>query len=261
MVYGLLGLKTHSKLALVVRRESDSLRRYVHIGTGNYNPTTARIYTDLGFFTANEQIGADATDLFNYLTGFSRQTEYRRLIVAPVNLRERMIEMIEREISNQKAGQEARIIIKVNSLTDTKMIRELYKASQAGVQIDLIVRGICALRPGVAGLSDTITVTSIVGRFLEHSRIFYFANGGDEDVYIGSADWMLRNLSRRVELLTPIDDTRLKKQLKEVLDLCLSDNVKARRLLPDGLYERIIAPDNEEKIDSQARFVSLYSMG
>ncbi len=261
VVYGLLGLKTHSKLALVVRRETDTLRRYVHIGTGNYNPTTARIYTDMGLFTANEQIGADATDLFNYLTGFSRQTEYRRLLVAPVNLRERIIELIEREIANQKEGRDARMIIKVNSLTDTKMIRELYKASQAGVGIDLIVRGICALRPGVPGLSDNITVTSIVGRFLEHSRIFYFANGGDEDVYIGSADWMMRNLNRRVELVTPIDDPRLKKQLKEALELCLSDNVKARRLLPEGSYERITPPDGEESIDSQARFVSLYSMG
>ncbi|HJQ71650.1 MAG TPA: polyphosphate kinase 1 [Blastocatellia bacterium] len=261
VVYGLLGLKTHSKLALVVRREADSLRRYVHIGTGNYNPTTARIYTDIGLFTSNEQIGADATDLFNYLTGFSRQTEYRRLLVAPVNLRERMIALIEREISNHREGRAARIIAKVNSLTDTKIIRELYKASQAGVPIDLIVRGICALRPGVPGLSDTVTVTSIVGRFLEHSRIFYFANGGDEDVYIGSADWMMRNLDRRVELVTPIDDPRLKKHLKEVLDLCLGDNVKARRLQPEGSYERVTPADGEERLDSQARFLSLYSMG
>ncbi|HET8677579.1 MAG TPA: polyphosphate kinase 1, partial [Blastocatellia bacterium] len=261
VVYGMLGLKTHSKLALVVRREADSLRRYVHIGTGNYNPTTARIYTDMGLFTSNEQIGADATDLYNYLTGFSRQTEYRRLLVAPVNLRQRMIALIEREISNHKDGRAARIITKVNSLTDTKIIRELYKASQAGVPVDLIVRGICALRPGVPGLSDTITVTSIVGRFLEHSRIFYFSNAGDEDVYIGSADWMMRNLDRRVELVTPIDDPRLKKHLKEVLDLCLRDNVKARRLLPEGSYERVIPGDGEETLDSQARFVSLYSMG
>ncbi|HEX5735151.1 MAG TPA: polyphosphate kinase 1 [Blastocatellia bacterium] len=261
VVYGLLGLKTHSKLALVVRREADSLRRYVHIGTGNYNPATARIYTDMGLFTSDEQIGADATDLFNYLTGFSRQTEYRKLLVAPVNLRERMIALIEREISNHKDGRAARIIAKVNSLTDTKIIRELYKASQAGVPIDLMVRGICALRPGVPGLSDTITVTSIVGRFLEHSRIFYFSNGGDEDVYIGSADWMMRNLDRRVELVTPIDDPRLKKHMKEVLDLCLGDNVKSRRLLPEGSYERVTPADGEEALDSQARFLSLYSMG
>jgi polyphosphate kinase len=261
VVYGLIGLKTHSKLALVVRREADSLRRYVHIGTGNYNPATARIYTDMGLFTANDQIGADATDLFNYLTGFSRQTEYRRLLVAPVNLRNRMIALIEREIAHHKEGKQARIIVKINSLTDTKIIRELYKASQSGVPIDLIVRGICALRPGVPGLSDTISVTSIVGRFLEHSRIFYFANGGEEDVYIGSADWMMRNLDRRVELVTPIDDARLKKHLKEVLDLCLSDNVKARRLLPEGTYERVMPGEGEETLDSQARLVSLYSMG
>lgn len=261
VVYGLIGLKTHSKLALVVRREADSLRRYLHIGTGNYNPATARIYTDMGLFTANDQIGADATDLFNYLTGFSRQTEYRRLLVAPVNLRERMIALIEREIANHREGKQARIIVKINSLTDTKIIRELYKASQSGVPIELIVRGICALRPGVPGLSDTISVTSIVGRFLEHSRIFYFANGGDEDVYIGSADWMMRNLDRRVELVTPIDDSRLRKHLKEVLDLCLSDNVKARRLLPEGTYERVTPNEGEERLDSQARLVSLYSMG
>jgi polyphosphate kinase len=261
VVYGLLGLKTHSKLALVVRREADSLRRYVHIGTGNYNPATAKVYTDLGLFTANDQIGADATDLFNYLTGFSRQTEYRRLLVAPVNLRQRLIALIEREIANHREGKPARIIGKINSLTDTKIIRELYKASQSGVPIDLIVRGICSLRPGVPGLSETITVTSIVGRFLEHSRIFYFANGGDEDLYIGSADWMLRNLDRRVELVAPIDESRLKKHLKEVLDICLSDNVKARRLLPEGLYERVLPGEGEETLDSQARFLSLYSMG
>ena len=231
VVYGLLGLKTHCKLALVVRREADTLRRYVHIGTGNYNPTTARIYTDLGLFTSNPQIGADATELFNYLTGFSRQTEYRRLIVAPVNMRDRLIGFIEREMEHHKAGRPARIIAKINSLTDTKIIRKLYEASQTGVPIDLIVRGVCSLRPGVPGMSDTIDVISIVGRFLEHSRILYFANGGEEDIYIGSADWMLRNIDRRVELLAPIEDPRLKKHLKEeVLDLCLRDNVKARRL-------------------------------
>src|SRR5215216_698218 len=179
VVYGVLGLKTHCKVALVVRRESGFLVRYLHLGTGNYNPSTARIYTDIGLFTANEQIGADATDLFNYLTGFSRQTDYRRLLVAPVNMRARMIALIEREIANHKAGKPARIIAKINSLTDTKIIRSLYGASQEGVPIDLIVRGVCTLRPGVPGLSDTINVTSIVGRFLEHSRIFYFANGGE----------------------------------------------------------------------------------
>ncbi|HSB11633.1 MAG TPA: polyphosphate kinase 1, partial [Blastocatellia bacterium] len=229
VVYGLLGLKTHCKLALVVRREGATLRRYVHIGTGNYNPTTARIYTDLGLFTADDHFGADATELFNYLTGFSKQTQYRRLLIAPVNLRDQISALIDRETEHQKAGRPSRIIAKINSLTDTKVIRALYGASQEGVPIDLIVRGVCALRPGVPGLSDTITVTSIVGRFLEHSRIFYFLNGGEEDIYIGSADWMQRNLDRRVELVAPIEDPRLKKHLKdEVLDVCLRDNVKAR---------------------------------
>jgi polyphosphate kinase len=260
VVYGLLGLKTHCKLALVVRREADTLRRYVHIGTGNYNPTTARIYTDMGLFTSNPQIGADATELFNYLTGFSRQTEYRRLIVAPVNMRDRLLGFIEREMEHHKAGRPARIIAKINSLTDTKIIRKLYEASQTGVPIDLIVRGVCSLRPGVPGMSDTIDVISIVGRFLEHSRILYFANGGEEDIYIGSADWMLRNIDRRVELLAPIEDARLKKHLKEeVLDLCLRDNVKARRLLLNGNYQRVPCPDGNERIDSQSRFMNLYS--
>jgi polyphosphate kinase len=260
VVYGLLGLKTHCKLALVVRREGDSLRRYVHIGTGNYNPNTARIYTDMGLFTADEHFGADATELFNYLTGYSKQIEYRRLLVAPVNMRERVTNMIEREIEHHKDGRPARIIAKINSLTDTKLVRALYEASQEGVPIDLIVRGVCALRPGVPGLSDTIKVTSIVGRFLEHSRIFYFLNGGEEDIYIGSADWMQRNLDRRVELLAPIEDPRLKKHLKEeVLDICLRDNVKARRLQPDGSYERVRSAEGEESVDSQSHFANYYT--
>jgi polyphosphate kinase len=260
VVYGLIGLKTHCKLALVVRREAGTLRRYVHIGTGNYNPGTARIYTDLGLFSADEHFGADATELFNYLTGFSKQTEYRRLLVAPVSLRDRMTAMIELEIEHQKNKQPARIIAKINSLTDTKIIRKLYEASQEGVPIDLLVRGVCTLRPGVPGLSDTITVTSIVGRFLEHSRIFYFLNGGEEDIYIGSADWMQRNLDRRVELVAPIEDPRIKKHLKEeVLDVCLRDNVKARRLGPDGSYERVRPRGGDETVDSQSHFIAYYS--
>ncbi|MFY9607499.1 MAG: polyphosphate kinase 1 [Blastocatellia bacterium] len=260
VVYGLLGLKTHCKLALVVRREAGALRRYLHIGTGNYNPTTARIYTDLGLFTSNDQIGSDASELFNYLTGFSRQTQYRRLLVAPVNLREQTSALIEREIEHEKAGRPARIIIKINSLTDTKIIRELYEASQAGVTIDLIVRGVCSLRPGVPGLSDKITVRSIVGRFLEHTRIYYFENGGDPSVYIGSADWMQRNLDRRVELVAPIEDPRLKKRLKEdILDVCLRDNVKARVLLPDGTYGRVVAGEDEERVDTQSRLMRSYA--
>ncbi|HWO00729.1 MAG TPA: polyphosphate kinase 1 [Blastocatellia bacterium] len=260
VVYGLLGLKTHCKLALVVRREAGALRRYLHIGTGNYNPSTAKIYTDLGLFTANDHIGSDASELFNYLTGFSRQTRYRRLLVAPVNLREQTSALIEREVEHHKAGRPARIIAKLNSLTDTKIIRELYEASQAGVPIDLIVRGVCSLRPGVPGLSDKITVRSIVGRFLEHTRIYYFENGGDADVSIGSADWMQRNLDRRVELVTPIEDPRLKKRLKEdILDTCLHDNVKARLLLPSGAYERVVALEGEERVDTQSRFLSSYA--
>jgi polyphosphate kinase len=256
VVYGLIGLKTHCKLALVVRREADSLRRYVHIGTGNYNPATARIYTDLGLFTADEHFGADATELFNYLTGFSKQTEYRRLLVAPVNLREKMTALIRREVEHRKNNRPARIIVKINSLTDTKIIRALYEASQEGVPIDLLVRGVCTLRPGVPGLSETITVTSIVGRFLEHSRIFYFLNAGEEDIYIGSADWMQRNLDRRVELVAPIEDPRLKKHLKEeVLDVYMRDNVKARRLLPDGSYERVRAGDGEQPLNSQTHLI------
>jgi len=262
VVYGMIGLKTHCKLALVVRREAGSLRRYLHVGTGNYNPATARIYTDVGLLTADPDFGADASELFNYLTGFSHQTEYRRLLVAPVNLRERVTALVEREIENQKTGRPSRIIAKINSLTDTKLIRTLYQASQAGVPIDLVVRGVCTLRPGVPGLSDTITVTSIVGRFLEHSRIFYFLNAGEEEVYIGSADWMQRNLDRRVELLAPISDPRLRKHLKEeVLDVCLKDNVKARRLLADGSYERIRAAKGEEAIDSQSYFTSSSNEG
>ena len=259
VVYGLIGLKTHCKLALVVRREAGSLRRYLHVGTGNYNPATARIYTDIGLFTADADFGADASELFNYLTGFSHQTEYRRLLVAPVNLRERVTALIEREIEHQRSGKPARIVAKINSLTDTKLIRTLYEASQAGVPIDLVVRGVCTLRPGVPGLSDTIAVTSIVGRFLEHSRIFYFLNGGEEEIYIGSADWMQRNLDRRVELLAPIGDSQLRKHLKEeVLEVCLRDNVKARRLLADGTYERIRAAKGEEAVDSQSHFISYY---
>jgi polyphosphate kinase len=255
VVYGMVGLKTHCKVALVIRREGGSLRRYIHLATGNYNPTTSRIYTDLGLFTVDESIGADVTDLFNYLTGYSRQSMYRRLLVAPVNLRDRMTALIEREAEHHQAGRPARIIAKINSLTDLSIIRALYDASQAGVPIDLLIRGICTLRPGVPGLSDTITVKSIVGRFLEHSRIFYFANGGAGDVYIGSADWMLRNLDRRVEVVTPIRDPKLKAYVKdEILDAYLRDNVKARRLRSDGTYERLQPADGDEPLDCQAHF-------
>ena len=255
VVYGMLGLKTHSKLALIVRQEGDALRRYVHVATGNYNPTTSRIYTDIGILTADEEIGEDATNVFNYLTGYSSYTKYHCLLVAPVNMRERMTAMIEREAEHARAGRPARIIAKCNSLTDVQIIRALYAAGQAGVKIDLIVRGVCMLRPGVEGVSENVSVRSIVGRFLEHSRIFYFANGGDEEVYIGSADWMYRNLNRRVEVVTPVKDAKLRKYLKEtVLDTYLRDNVKARVLREDGSYERVEPQPGEERVSSQDYF-------
>jgi polyphosphate kinase len=256
VIYGLVGLKTHCKLTLVIRTEGDHLRQYMHIATGNYNPITSGFYTDFGLFTADDEIGADATDLFNYLTGFSRQKVYRRLMVAPANLRESMLGLISRETAHARNGRPARIIVKINRLADTKIIRALYEASQAGVQIDLIVRGICMLKPGVPGLSETISVRSIVGRFLEHSRVFYFRNGGDEEVYTGSADWMPRNFDRRVEVVTPVDDPHIRKYLlDEVLDIYLRDNVKARRLLSDGKYERILSVAGEEKINAQENFI------
>jgi polyphosphate kinase len=255
VVYGLVNLKTHSKVALVIRDEDHGLQTYVHIATGNYNPTTSKVYTDLGLLTANADIGDDATDLFNYLTGFSRPREYTHLMVAPVNLRERMLALIEREIDHAQAGREARITAKINRLTDLEIIDALYRASKAGVPIDLIVRGSCMLRPGVPGLSETVHVRSIVGQFLEHSRIFYFANGGNEDVYIGSADWMTRNLDRRVEVVTPILDVNLKRYLKDVvMGTYLKDNVKARVLRSDGLYERVPMAPGEAPFNSQLHF-------
>ncbi|MCI0661916.1 MAG: polyphosphate kinase 1 [Acidobacteria bacterium] len=247
VVYGLIGLKTHLKIALVVRQEKNALRRYVHLSTGNYNPVTSRVYTDIGFFTSDPDFGADASDLFNFLTGYSRQNRYRKLLVAPVSLRKSLTELIRREIIHQQAGRPSGITAKFNGFTDTGMIEELYAASREGVPIDLIVRGICCLRPGVPGMSETIRVASIVGRFLEHSRVYRFNNGGMEQFYLGSADLMNRNLDRRVEVLFPIEDEKLKERLtREVLEPSLSDNVKIRRLQSDGSYLR---PRNtDEKI-------------
>jgi polyphosphate kinase len=261
VVYGLVGLKTHAKLALVVRREKEKLQTYVHVSTGNYNPTTSNVYTDLGLLTADPEIGNDAIDLFNFLTGFSRRKEYGRLLVAPLNLRERMLALIRREAEHARAGRPAHIMAKVNRLTDLEIIDELYKASQAGVKIDLVVRGACMLRPGVSGLSETIHVRSIVGRFLEHSRIFYFANGGEDDVYIGSADWMARNLDRRVEVVAPVLDANLRRYLKEVvLEAYLRDNVKARVLNSDGAYERVAVSPGEAPFNSQLHFEGSISL-
>ena len=255
VVYGHVELKTHSKVALMVRQEEHGLQTYVHISTGNYNPTTSKLYTDLGLLTADPEIGDDASDLFNFMTGFSRQREYTRLLVAPVNLRAGMLRLIEREIEHSRQGRSARIAAKVNRLTDLEIIDALYRASQAGVKIDLVVRGSCMLRPGVRGLSETVHVRSIVGRFLEHSRIFYFANGGEEDVYIGSADWMARNLDRRVEVVTPVLDPQLKRYLNDViLASYLRDNVKARVLTADGNYEKVPMGPGEAPFNSQLHF-------
>ena len=255
VVYGHVGLKTHGKLTLVVRREEHGLQTYVHIATGNYNPTTSKMYTDLGLLTTDSEIGDDTTDVFNFLTGFSMQKEYSRLMVAPLNLRGRMLALIERETAHAEAGREAHITAKINRLTDLEIIEALYRASQAGVIIDLIVRGACMVRPGVNGLSQTIRVRSIVGRFLEHSRIFYFANGGEEEVYIGSADWMTRNLDRRVEVVAPVLDPQLRKYLKDtVLAAYLRDNVKARVLNAEGIYEPPELGAGEEPFNSQTYF-------
>ena len=255
VVYGLVGLKVHSKIALVVRREGDTMRRYVHLSTGNYNPTTARLYTDLSFFTADDQIGADATDLFNYVTGYSAKNEFRKLLVAPISLHQKVEELIRREISHAEHGGEARMILKMNGLEDLHIIRMLYQASQAGVQVDLLVRGICGLRPGIPGVSDNIRVTSIVGRFLEHSRIYYFLNGGHEEIYLGSADMMGRNLHHRVELLFPIENKRIMARLRDdILAKYLADNRNARHMLPDGSY--VWDKTAEPAVDSQAQFLA-----
>jgi len=257
VVYGLIGLKTHAKVALVVRREADGLRRYIHLGTGNYNATTARIYEDLCLLTCRPDIGADASDLFNSLTGYSRQNTYRKLLVAPTGMRQGMVERIEREIRMHEQQGNGRLIFKMNSLVDPEIIHILYRASQAGVSIDLIVRGICCLSPGVAGVSENIRVRGLVGRFLEHSRIFYFGNGGNEEIYLGSADMMQRNLDGRVETLFPIEDSVLRTAIREqVLDRILADTVNARELLPDGSYIHVQPEPGVPPFDSQAWFIS-----
>ncbi|MFB2894012.1 polyphosphate kinase 1 [Aerosakkonemataceae cyanobacterium BLCC-F50] len=259
VVYGLVGLKTHTKVVLVVRREENHIRRYVHIGTGNYNPKTAGLYTDLGLLSCREELGADLTDLFNYLTGYSRQRSYRSLLVAPVNLRDRMIALIHREIEHCQKGRSGRIVAKMNALVDPQIIAKLYEASRAGVKIDLIIRGICCLRPGLPDVSENIRVISIIGRFLEHSRIFYFQNGGQEEVYIGSADWMNRNLSRRVEAVTPVEDLNLAKDLQEILGIMLSDNRQAWELQSDGNYVQRRPADNLQEQSAQKTLMEMAS--
>jgi polyphosphate kinase len=259
VVYGLPGLKTHCKVTLVVRREEDGLRRYVHVATGNYNPKTATVYTDLGLLTCRPDFGADATDLFNYLTGYSRQSEYRRFLVAPVTLRRQLQAMIEREIVNQTPEQPGRIIAKMNSLVDQGLIRALYAASNAGVKIDLIVRGMCCLRPGEPGLSENIRVVSVVGRFLEHSRICYFRNGGDEELYFGSADWMPRNLDRRIEVVAPVPNPEMVRFIVDnVLQVYLEDNCQAWDLQPDGSYSRRRPSPGQRRKSAQTHLLNYY---
>ena len=256
VIYGLVGLKTHSKITLVVRKEEDGIRRYLHLATGNYNDVTAKIYTDLGLFTAKESFGEDASEFFNMLSGFSIPQSWRRLIPAPLWMKDYFIARIRREADNARAGKPARIIAKINSLVDEPIIKALYTASNAGVKIDLIVRGICCLRAGIPGMSENITVRSITGRFLEHSRIFYFYNEGHEDIYLASADWMPRNLNRRVELLFPIEDPDCRARVKEVLDVELADTVRASFLSADGTYHKLDLR-GKEKIDSQQRLIEL----
>jgi polyphosphate kinase len=258
VVYGLVGLKTHTKIILVVRREANQIRRYVHIGTGNYNAKTSRLYTDVGLFTVRPEIGADLTDLFNYLTGYSRQSAYRKLLVSPVNAREQFTGLIQQEMLNVQKGLTGRIVAKMNSLVDPATIAQLYAASQAGVKIDLIVRGMCCLRPGIAGLSENIKVVSIIGRFLEHSRIYYFFNGGDEQVLIGSADWMTRNLDRRVEAIVPVEDSDIAKDLHEILGIMLADNRQSWELQSNGSYLQRQAPTGGETISTHKIMMEMH---
>ena len=256
VIYGLIGLKVHSKIALVVRKEGNHIRRYLHLSTGNYNAVTAHLYEDLGYFIQDEALGQDGTDLFNFLTGYSEKRDYSKLLVAPINLRARLMALLDREMEHQRNGRPAHVILKTNALVDKPIIRRLYRASMAGVRIDLIVRGICCLKPGIPGISDNIKVISVVGRFLEHSRVYYFENGGNAEVYMGSADLMPRNLVNRVEVLFPMEEDRLIRYLRSVvLETYLRDNVKARLMQSDGTYER--ARSSKEAISTQDRLLAL----
>jgi len=246
VAYGLVGLKIHSKLCLVVREEEQGLKTYFHIGTGNYNPKTAGLYTDLGFFSCQDELGMDLMNLFNYLTGYSHQVEYNKLLVAPVNMRARFIDLIDAEIANATAERPARIIAKMNGLEDQALVKKLYEASKAGVQIDLLVRGNCRVRPNIPGVSENIRVVSVIGRFLEHSRIYYFENNGQPLYFMGSADWMRRNLDDRVEAVTPIEAPHLQQQIRQILQASLEDQKTAWDMLPDGRYRQIIQSEGEE---------------
>jgi polyphosphate kinase len=257
VVYGLVGLKTHCKIGMAVRQEEDGIRRYIHLATGNYNSVTSNIYEDIGLFTCDEAIGADASDLFNFLTGYSTQQHYRKLLIAPVNLHRRLEGLIEREMEHARNGENAHLILKANSIGDPQIIQLLQRASQAGVQVDLLVRGICCLRPGVKGISENIRVISVVGRFLEHSRIFYFLNGGQEEIYLGSADLMTRNLKHRVEVVFPLERSEHIRYLRDqVLELYLHDNLRAWKMNADGTYERMPSKRSKEPMDVQIQLMN-----
>jgi len=260
VVYGLPGLKTHCKACLIVRQETDGIRRYCHLATGNYNVRTAGVYEDIGLFTSRESFGEDLTDLFNLLTGYTRPRGFHHLLLAPGALRDGLIERIRREADHARAGRPGRIIAKMNSLVDRRLIEELYGASEAGVGIDLIVRGICCLRPEVAGLSENIRVISIVDHYLEHARIFCFENAGEPEYLLASADWMPRNLDRRVEIAFPVLDPHLQAQVREILEIQLADTVKARRILPDGSSVRV-RPEGEPALRSQQRLYEATGAG
>jgi polyphosphate kinase len=253
VVYGVVGLKVHAKLCMVVRREKDGIRRYMHLGTGNYNATTSRVYTDFGLFTCDRETGEDVANLFNFLTGYARIEQYQKLLVAPVTLRQGIIDRLDREISRHRSHGDGRLIFKMNALVDPVCIAALYRASQAGVNVELQVRGICCLRPGIQGLSENITVSAIVGRFLEHARIYYFHNGGDEEIFLGSADLMPRNLDRRVEVLFPVEDPAMRKAIISViLPVQLQDTVKTRLLKSDGTYERRVPDRDAQPLNAQS---------
>ncbi|MEK6686912.1 MAG: polyphosphate kinase 1, partial [Gemmatimonadota bacterium] len=256
--YGVAGLKTHAKTILVVRREGEGIRRYVHIGTGNYSARNARTYTDFGLFSAREELGADLTDLFNVLTGFATREQYRRIVVAPAGIRPWLLDRISREADHAKAGRPARILAKINALVDQEIILALYEASNAGVQVDLLVRGICCLRPGIAGASERIRVVSVIGRFLEHSRAWWFQNHGEEEVLISSADWMPRNLNRRIEVAVPLEDPAQRTLARGLMEVCLQDNRQAWDLLPNGNY-RQRHPGNQPERATHAWLLERYA--
>jgi polyphosphate kinase len=259
VVYGLVDLKVHCKVIMVVRREGEGIRRYIHLGTGNYNAVTSLIYEDMGLFTCDEAIASDITDLFNHLTGYSTKNDFRKLLVAPFNLRSGLEKLVRREIEHARAGQKAHLIFKVNAIVDPRFIELLYEASRAGVKIDLMVRSMCSLKPGIKGVSENVNVISIVGRYLEHSRVYYFHNAGKEEVYIGSADLMQRNLDHRVEVLFPLENAEHVRYVRDkMLETYLKDNMRARLMQEDGTYVRLTPPGEDKALDVQEFFMNHY---